>query len=163
MCVSNSLTMLVSHIGQRCVLMQVYKPLHHLSVSLKVNGLRVGVGLGLDLSQSLSLLGLILFPFFCFSAHFGSARWALNKQPVGAFNVQPVGLHNDRYMQPFSPHISQYIKPYIPLFSSSVFQLQQLLLPSVFALFFCSSPLKFQHQFLVLRKGKLRLFLVLLA
>ena len=49
---------------------------------------------------------LIPFPFLLCLAHFGSAHWALNEQPVQAFNVQPVGLHSDRYMQHFSPHIS---------------------------------------------------------
>ena len=61
------------------------------------NGIDVNLGLGLA-SHS--------FPFFLCLAHFGSAYWALNEQPVGAFNVQPVGLHSDRYMQHFSPHIS---------------------------------------------------------
>ena len=57
--------------------------MHLISDSLKDNGLRVGVGLRLDLSQSLSLLGLIHFPFLLFLAHFGSTRWALNSSSFG--------------------------------------------------------------------------------
>ena len=56
--------------------------------------------IGIDVSLGLG------FSFLLCLAHFGSAHWALNEQPVGAFNVQPVGLHSDRYMQHFSPHIS---------------------------------------------------------
>ena len=64
--------------------MQVYKPLHHLRVSLKEIGLRVRLGLGLGLCLYLSFLFL--------SAHFGSACWALNNSPLGHLMFNPWGI-----------------------------------------------------------------------
>ena len=58
--------------------MCVYKPLHNSSDNLEYNEL--GVGLGLDLS--ISLLGLILFPFFLL-AQIWFVCWLESGQSVG--------------------------------------------------------------------------------
>ena len=122
--------------------------MHLLSDSLKDNGLRVGVGLGLDLS--LSLLGLIRFPYLLLSAHLCSVRWALNKQPVGVFNVLPVGLHSVRWFNP-SAFTSLAYKPYNSHYSYIIFSSSS---PAVSPLF-CSVLLhRISTSIFKERKGK---------
>jgi len=69
--------------------MCVYKPLHNLSGNLEYNGL--GVDLGLDLF--ISLLGLILFPFFLL-AQIWFIHWLESEQPIGHLMSYPLSTNS---------------------------------------------------------------------